>query len=48
MTDLDKYFEEADKADDSNLPTVDDVVKESAEYNQSMTNLYNSIFGGSK
>ena len=45
MSDLDRYFKETKETD---LPTVEQVVKEAAEYNASMTALYNSIFGGNK
>lgn len=45
MSELDEYFKEIVEHD---LPTVEQVVKEAAEYNASMKSMYDSIFGGKR
>ena len=45
MEGLDKYFAEAEAADKAKVTSLTDVVREAAEYNQGMRDLYESIFG---
>ena len=46
MEGLEKYFAEAEAADKAQITSLTDVVREAAEYNHGMIDLYESIFGG--
>lgn len=46
MEGLEKYFAEAEAAEKAKVSSLSDIVREAAEYNQGIRDLYESIFGG--